>query len=95
MLDVQTNVMQILIPVFARMALLEQRIVQNVLMVTMGILSVNLVICVTTMGLNLSMDYYLNVNKVRLEFRNVNVKTIMMETYVINVKMEKTVNVSL
>ena len=51
-LDVQTNVMQILIPVFARMASLEQRIVQNVLMVTMGIQSVNLVICVTTTGLN-------------------------------------------
>ena len=43
------------------------------------------------------MDYYLNVNNLqaRMEFRNVNAKTIMMETFVINAKKEKTVNVSL
>ena len=43
------------------------------------------------------MDYYLNVNNLqaRLEFKNVNAKKIMMETYVINAKKEKTVNVSL
>ena len=77
------------------MALLEQMIVQNVLMVTMDIQSANLVICVITMGLNWLMDY-LNVNffKARLEFRNVNAKKIMMETYVINAKKEKIVNVS-
>ena len=91
-LVVQTNVIHNQTHAFAKLVLLEQMTVQNVLMVIMVIQIVNLVICVTTMGQYLSMNY-LNVNN-WMEFKNVIAKKIILATYAICAKKAGTVEVN-